>query len=123
MRLRSSLLTAALFAVALSGCASSEEDEAHPGPLPSEVGHAYSAEQSAYLAAVRDLGWPPGTTERDALFAALAVCAKEKEGVSDAPLLAHEVSDNFGLEGADAMTVAAAADVAFCLTLGEASSP
>lgn len=100
MRLASPSLIAVSFIAALSGC-SLEDEPAYPGPISSEAGHTYSAEQSAYLAAVRDLDWPAGMTEKDALFAALAVCAKEKEGVTDAPLLAHEVSENFGLEGAD----------------------
>lgn len=120
MRLRTSLLLAPLLTVALTGC--SQEEEAYPGPIPSEAGHTYSPEQGAYLAAVRDLDWPSGMAERDALFAALAVCAKEKEGTTDPVLLAHEVSENFGLDGADATTVAAAADVAFCLTLNDGAA-
>lgn len=123
MRLASSLsLLAALFSgAALSGC-SLEEDEAYPGPIPAEVGHTYSAEQSAYLNAVRDLDWPSGMTEKDALFAALAVCAEEKNGNPDPIWLAHTISEDFGLEADDATQVVVAADVAFCIPLSDTTT-
>ncbi|MEU1409626.1 hypothetical protein ABZ471_46765 [Streptomyces sp. NPDC005728] len=57
----------------LTGC-SSTDDDAAPGPIASEADHTYSPAQGAYLNAVRDLDWPSGATERDALFAALSVC-------------------------------------------------
>ncbi|MEU6086776.1 hypothetical protein ABZ865_08185 [Streptomyces sp. NPDC047085] len=51
----------------------------------------------------------------DALFAARDVCGQEKEGTTDTALLAHQVSEDFGLEGGDAAQVVMAADVVFCI--------
>ncbi|MEU1449516.1 DUF732 domain-containing protein [Streptomyces mirabilis] len=120
MRLKTSLLIAVLCASVLSGCS---EEEAYPGPIPSEEGHTYSPEQGAYLNAVRDLNWPTGMTEKDALFAALAVCGEEKDGNSDPAWLAHKVSEDFGLEAADAVQVVTTADVVFCIPLNHPSTP
>ncbi|MET8516022.1 hypothetical protein [Streptomyces sp. NPDC005077] len=106
-RLRPALLAATTLMM-ITGCS---EEEAVPGPIASEQGHTYSAEQSAYLRAVRDLNWPAGATEKDALFAALASCIEAKKVPFDEALAAHEVSEKFGLEPEDADTVLVTASV------------
>ncbi|MGW3926355.1 hypothetical protein, partial [Streptomyces sp. NPDC005093] len=105
-RLRPALLAATTLMM-ITGCS---EEEAVPGPIASEQGHTYSAEQSAYLRAVRDLNWPAGATEKDALFAALASCIEAKKVPFDEALAAHEVSEKFGTDLSATGTFTAVAD-------------
>ncbi|MFE3033022.1 DUF732 domain-containing protein [Streptomyces canus] len=107
-------------ALALTGCSS--DDDTYPGPISSEAGHTYSPAQDAYLGGVRDLDWPAGATEKDALFAALSVCAEERNGLNDVPWLTHKTMDDFGLNADDAGTVVMAADVAFCTQLNDTTA-
>ncbi|MGW1635871.1 hypothetical protein [Streptomyces lavendulae] len=88
------ILTAA---AALTSCS---EAPYEAGPVPVEDGHSYS--------------------EKDALFAALAVCAGSKEK-KDPLLVEHEFAGRFQLEPADAKKVAVSADVVFCAQMQGAS--
>ncbi|MFD8615306.1 DUF732 domain-containing protein [Streptomyces sp. NPDC059631] len=93
----------------------SEDSEPAPGPIAVEEGHHYNAYQETFLKAVRPLEYPPGVTEKDALFAALGVCATLKDDpVTDAAILAHNTSEDIGLSLADGSTFALAAEAVFC---------
>ncbi|MEE1814308.1 DUF732 domain-containing protein [Streptomyces sp. SP18ES09] len=116
MRIGFTLPVALLTIAALAGCSGGEQTEP-PGPIQEEAGHSYSAEQSGYLAAVRDLDWFAGATEKDALSAALEVCTQFKTA-PDPVSAAHNVMKHFRLDADDANAVVSAADVTFCNRAG-----
>ncbi|WP_432086117.1 DUF732 domain-containing protein [Streptomyces sp. bgisy095] len=118
MRIGVTLPVVVLTIAALAGCSGSEQSEP-PGPIPEETGHAYSAEQNGYLAAVRDLKWSAGSTEKDALSAALEVCAQYKTA-PDPALAARKVMKRFGLDADDARDMVSTAEVTFCSREGGA---
>ncbi|WP_406834978.1 hypothetical protein ACICHK_41165 (plasmid) [Streptomyces sp. AHU1] len=92
-----------------------EDSEPAPGSIAVEEGHHYNAYQEKFLEAVRPLEYPPGVTEKDALFGALGACATLKDDpVTDAAILAHNTSEDIGLSLADGSTFALAAEAVFC---------
>ncbi|MFH9757281.1 hypothetical protein [Streptomyces griseus] len=105
--------------MAITGCS---EGGAVPGPIASEQGHTYSAEQRSYLRAVRDLTWPAGATEKDALFAALASCIEAGKVPFDQAQATHEISEKFGLNPEDADTVLVTASV-LCMKAEDTQTP